>query len=262
MSDEPRDLRGERGLLDRLTDEGPLLERLPRGPGVDQLTDEVWWFRLGWYPPLRQNAFLVDDGTLTLVDVGLPWDADRLRRYLAVAGHALADVDRVLVTHYDLDHVGAAYRLSGELDVPVYIGRHDLELATGDRTPSPVHHKGAFHRVLRRLYPVPGELDVRPLDDGDAVGGFVAYHTPGHNPGHTVYVHEDLGAAFLGDLVWEDGGALTTPIWLDSYDMAVLADSVSELAGRVGSFELACMGHGRPLRDGGHAALSELATSL
>jgi len=249
-------------MLEALTGGGPLLERLERGPGVDELADGVWWFRLGWYPPLRQNGYLVDDGDVTLVDVGLPWNAGQLVDFLGRAGYALADVDRVLVTHYDLDHVGAALALADELAAPVYIGTGDLALASGERTPPLAHHKGAFHRGLRRLYPLPGGLDVRAVEEGDAVGGFVAHVTPGHNPGHVVYVHEGLAAAFLGDLVWEDDGALTTPIWLDSYDMAELADSVRALAGRVGPFELACMGHGRPLTTGGAAALAALADRL
>lgn len=255
--------RGRRWrMLGALTGSGPLLERLERGPGVDRLTDGVWWFRLGWYPPLRQNVYLVDDGDVTLVDVGLPWDADRLKRFLGVAGYEVADVDRVLITHYDLDHLGAALRLADELSAPVYIGASDLALASGDWAPPLLHQKGAFHRVLRRLFPLPATLDVRPVEDGDTIGGFVAYHTPGHNPGHTVYVHEEFGAAFLGDLVWEDDGALTTPFWLDSYDMAELADSVRALHERSPTFELACMGHGRPLSEGGHAALSELVAML
>lgn len=243
-------------------DGGPLLERLNRGPGVEELADGVWWFRLGWYPPLRQNSYLVDDGAVTLVDTGLPWDAARLRRYLGTAGYALADVDRVLVTHYDLDHLGGALRLADELAVPVHIGGADLALANGEDTPPLLHHKGAFHRGLRRLFPVPASLDVQPVGDGEVIGEFDAYHTPGHNPGHVVYVHDGLGAAFLGDLVWEDDGALVTPIWLDSYDMGTLADSVRDLGERVPPFELACMGHGTPLRRDGRAELARLAASL
>jgi glyoxylase-like metal-dependent hydrolase (beta-lactamase superfamily II) len=249
-------------MLGGLSGGGPLLERLERGPGVDRLTDEVWWFRLGWYPPLRQNVYLVDDGEVTLVDLGLPWDTARLRRFLEVAGYGIADLDRVLVTHYDLDHLGGALGLVGDLEAPIYIGAPDLALASGEDSPSLLHHKGAFHRLLRRLYPLPAALDVRPVEEGDDVGGFVAYHTPGHNPGHTVYVHEGLGAAFLGDLVWEDDGRLTTPLWLDSYDMAELADSVVALAERIPHFELACMGHGQPLQSGGHEALTDLADRL
>jgi glyoxylase-like metal-dependent hydrolase (beta-lactamase superfamily II) len=220
--------------------------------------------QLGPMAPLQQNAFLVDDGdAVTLVDAGLPWTTRGLRGGLREAGYAVADLDRVLLTHYDLDHVGGLYRLDGELDAPVYIGPADAALARGEHDPPLLHHKGAFHRALRRLYPLPDDAhEIREVEDGTTVGGFTAYHTPGHNPGHTVYVHEGLGAAFLGDLVWGDDGELTTPILFDSYDMARIGDSVRAFAERAPAFEVACMGHGVPLTVGGSDALARLVDQL
>ena len=226
------------------------------------LTDEIWWFRLGWAPPILQNVFLVDDGELTLVDAGLPWDDRRLRSFVREAGYEISEIDRVLVTHYDLDHMGAIGRLRPELDAPVYMGARDLEMLDGKRSPPLIHHKGAFHRVTRHLFSLPSDLDAHPVEDGDEIGGFLAFHTPGHNPGHTAYVHEKLEAAFLGDLVWEENGELTTPVLLDSYDMDELADSVRRLAERAPHFEVACMGHGRPIRESGRLALNQLAASV
>lgn len=233
----------------------------------ERVCDGVWWAQLGPRAPLQQNVFLIDDGELTLVDAGAPWDGPGLRRALAELGHGVADLDRVLVTHYDLDHVGGLRGLVGtgiadELAAPVYVGQEDLRLANGDADPPLVHHKGLFHRAARRVLPLPDGLEYRSVAEGDDVGGFRAFHTPGHNPGHVVYVHEGVSTAFLGDLVWGDDGSLTTPIRIDSYDMATLGDSVRDLAGRVPAFETACMGHGTPLLTGGRDALAALAASL
>jgi hypothetical protein len=48
----------------------------------------------------------------------------------------LEDLDRVLITHYDLDHVGGLRRLGADIDCPVYVGRDDLRLVRGDDDPS------------------------------------------------------------------------------------------------------------------------------
>lgn len=229
---------------------------------IERIAEGVWWLQFGWRPPLLRNVYLVDDGELTLVDAGMPWDADRLREHLRSVGYSLDDVDRVLITHYDFDHVGGLRRLAGDLDCPVYMGEGDYDIVARDAAPPLLHHKGAFHRLLRRLFPLPLALQLRPLGDGERVGGFVAYHTPGHNPGHTVFVHEERSAAFLGDLVWEDDGSLTTPFLLDSYDVTELKESVGALAARGRAFELACVGHGEPIRSGGSEALEGLAASL
>jgi glyoxylase-like metal-dependent hydrolase (beta-lactamase superfamily II) len=219
----------------------------------------TWYLDLGFPAPLGANAFVVDDGEVTLVDAGLPVGGPRLRRELGDAGVSVGDIDRVLLTHYDLDHVGGLSRLAGELDAPVYLGEADLGLLQGTWDPPWLHHKGLFHRGLRRVYRLPQSLDLRPVTDGDAVGGFRAHHTPGHNPGHTAWVHDSLGVALLGDLAWSKPGGLVTPIWLDSYDMGRLRASVRGFARRAPPFEVVGVGHGEPLRSGGDAAVRDLA---
>ncbi|MDX1748629.1 MAG: MBL fold metallo-hydrolase, partial [Halobacteriales archaeon] len=222
---------------------------------AERIATGVWLLDLGWFPPLGANAYLVDDGELTLVDTGLPFNARRVRDEVEATGYRIRDIDRVLVTHYDLDHVGGLSRLVPDLDAPVYLGTSDYHLLAGEWDPPWLHHKGLFHRAARWVYRLPIDLEYRPVDDGEQIGGYTAHHTPGHNPGHTAYLHEDLGVGLLGDLVWEEEGRLTTPVWLDSYDMGLLRESVRRLAEEGRPFEIACMGHGQPIRTGGHDAL-------
>jgi glyoxylase-like metal-dependent hydrolase (beta-lactamase superfamily II) len=239
---------------------------------AQQVAAGVWLLDLGFVPPLATNAYLVDDterffdesgaGTgVTLVDTGLRWNRRSLRSELAAAGYTLADVDRVLLTHYDLDHTWGLSGIAGEMSSPVYIGAADGRLAAGDDDPPLLHHKGLFHRVARRVAPLPDDVTVEYVEDGDRIGRFTAYHTPGHNPGHTVYVHES-GVAFLGDLVWAEHGRLTPPFWLDSYDMRAVRESITSLVERVPPFEVAAMAHGTPITEDGHRELLNLATRL
>ena len=224
---------------------------------AERVTERVHLLEVGWPEPVGANAYLVDDGEVTLVDAGLPVPRRSLSAELAAAGYDPGDIDRVLLTHYDVDHVGGLARLG--VDTPVYLGAADARLVRGEWSPPLVHHKGLFHRAIRRLYSLEG-LDVRPVEDGDAVGGFRAVHTPGHNPGHTVFLHEASGAALLGDLVWASDGRFVAPPWLDSYDTAMIRDSITRVAGE--SFEHACVGHGRPVGPGAGAVLRELAAEL
>jgi len=236
---------------------------------VRRLRTGVWLLELGLVKPLASNAYLVDERRLdgasddiVLVDTGLWWNLPTIVEELATAGYTPADLDRVLVTHYDLDHVGGLNRLVPAFDGPVGVGRDDLDLLEGRWHPDWRHHKGLFHRASRELFPLP-DLDLEPLADGQTVGGFTAYHTPGHNPGHTVYYHAGASTAFLGDLVWGDEELdLTTPFWGDSYDMAELRASVVDLAERIPDFDVAAMGHGEPLLTGGSDALRALAARL
>lgn len=232
-----------------------------------QLRSDLWVLPLGWISPFDSNAYLIDDaidpetgergsGAVTLIDTG-PIGGS-LQDILEETEYEPADIDRILLTHFDLDHTGG---LDRDYDCPVYLGAQDIDMATGRWSPPLAHHKGLFHRITRRIFPLPDGIDLKSVGEGERIGKFTAYHTPGHNPGHMVYVH-DSGVAFLGDLIWETDGELTTPFWGDSYDMRRLRESIKKLARRVDPFEIACMGHGEPILAGGNDRLQTLAAQL
>jgi len=221
------------------------------------VTEGVTLLDVAWPEPIGANAYLVDDGDVTLVDAGVPLPRRPLSEEIRAAGYATGEIDRVLLTHYDIDHVGGLARV--DLDAPVYLGALDRRLVRRSWSPPWSHHKGAFHRLARRVYSLSG-ADLRGVSDGDRIGGFLAYHTPGHNPGHTVYLHPESGAAMLGDLVWNTSEAFVSPPWIDSYDTDRIADSIDQIAEE--RFEAACMGHGDPVPAGGRDALRVLAAEL
>lgn len=230
---------------------------------VTALTDGVWWYDFGGV-----NAYLVDeaiatDGAqtgLTLVDAGLPWHGTELIAGVAEAGYGLADVERILLTHYDVDHAGGLSELDG-LEATIYVGRRDADLITGDRKPPWDNHKGLFQR-LAGAFVSPPSNSVEAVTDGDTVGSFTVYETPGHTPGHVAYVSEAAGTAMLGDLVREDGGSLLPSPWYVSYDSDAVAESIRDLADRTPPFEVLGIGHGRPFVRGGSDRLNETATRL
>ncbi len=221
------------------------------------IADGVQLLEIAWPEPIGANAYLVDDGDLTLVDAGVPIPRRSLSAEIRTAGYELDDIDRVLLSHYDVDHVGGLARV--DLDVPTYLGALDLRLVRRSWSPSWRHHKGAFHRLARSVYSL-SETDLRPVSDGDRIGDFRAYHTPGHNPGHTVFLHPDSESAFLGDLVWSTDDGLVAPPWIDSYDTDRIVESIGRIAEH--EFEAACMGHGRPYAKGGSERLRTLAERL
>ncbi|MEZ3165541.1 MBL fold metallo-hydrolase [Halorubrum sp. RMP-47] len=221
-----------------------------------EIADGVWRLDCGGV-----NAYLVFDDVPTLVDAGKPWDEDAIRDGLDDAGVAPADVGRVLLTHYDLDHVGTLAALAPELDVPAHAYGFDATLLRGDRKPPVRNHKGLIQRLGGFVTDFP-DLDVVGVRDGETVGSFAAYHTPGHTPGHVAFVSEELGVALLGDLVSESDGELKESGWVISYDTGEVAASVRSLAARAPAFDVACVGHGDPLASGGDEELRRLAATL
>lgn len=235
-----------------------------------RLREDLWLLELGWHAPLGSNAYLIDDGIdpetgdrttgdVTLIDTGYRYNRRSLPSELETVGYAPSDIDRVLLTHYDLDHTWGLNSVS--FDCPVYLGEKDIALVQGEWEPPIAHHKGLFHRLARRWFSLPSDIDLRSVSDEQRIGRFTAYHTPGHNPGHTAYVH-DAGIAFLGDLLWNTDGELTTPFWGDSYDMRQLRESVKDFTERCPPFDAVCIGHGTPFTDRGYERLQALAEQL
>lgn len=218
-----------------------------------ELTPDLWRLHLRGV-----NAYLVDDDAVTLVDAGTPWDTATIRTELAEAGVAVRDIDRVLLTHYDLDHVGTLASLAPTLEATVYGGRFDLELLTGRRAPPWRNRKGALQRAAGLLLDRPS-LECKALPDGVSIGSFTAFHTPGHTPGHIAYVSEALEVALLGDLVQVSNGELEASGWLVSYDLPSVRESIARLAAEAPAFEIACAGHGEPLLTNGDDALETVA---
>lgn len=210
------------------------------------------------------NAYLADDrehedGALTLVDTGTPFDADRIEAAIVEAGFSLDEVERVLLTHFDVDHVGGLAEL--DLNAEVYMGAGDAGFFIGDEKPPAGNRKGAFQRLANLFVAVP-DVEMRRVADGDTVGSFTVFHTPGHTPGHVAYVSEALSVAFVGDLVREADGRLEPSPWYLSYDTDRVADSIHYLADAEPAIEVIAMGHGVPFLRDGAVRLAELGERI
>ena len=112
------------------------------------MTDELVADRLYRLDLGIVNASLVDTGETTLVDAGMPNAVDDLRGELDEAGYDERDIDRVLITHFDLVHVGTLAHAM--FDCPIYAMEPDASYSTG-----PARHRcriirgiAATHRLL------------------------------------------------------------------------------------------------------------------
>ncbi len=175
----------------------------------------------------RNNAYLlVGDGEVALVDTGVATAETReqLRAELAERGHAFADVDVVVLTHWHYDHAGLAGEIQAAGGATVHAGTADAPLVRQaadaladlrDRQLARMREWGmpaAKREELRSFFdasrPAAGEpADVEPLEDGDdlAVAGrrLEVVGAPGHTAGLACFAFDggDGPEAFVGDAV-------------------------------------------------------------
>ena len=150
---------------------------------------KIDWVTVG---PFQENSYLVVDettGKAILVDPGD--DGARIIRMVKRAG---VDLQAVWLTHAHLDHIGAVSAVRREWKVPVLLHPDDLV----------VYRRGS---QAAAAYGLPFEQPTDP--DGTLINGqqlelgtstFEVHHTPGHAPGHVVFLSD--GVMFGGDLLF------------------------------------------------------------
>jgi glyoxylase-like metal-dependent hydrolase (beta-lactamase superfamily II) len=145
--------------------------------------------------PYQQNCSLVWDaaGRAALIDPG--GEAERLLAEVAQRGLTL---EKLLLTHGHLDHVGAAAELREALGIPI-IGPQREEAFWLDALPQQAELFG--------FPPTPAFTPDQWLEDGDCVEvgaiRFDVLHCPGHTPGHVVFFEPQARLAFVGDVLFK-----------------------------------------------------------
>jgi glyoxylase-like metal-dependent hydrolase (beta-lactamase superfamily II) len=161
----------------------------------------------------RVNAYLIEDSPLTLVDSGPNSGKalDELERALGARGHAIEDIELLVVTHQHMDHFGLASilaRRSGAevaaLDVlapflAAYGEQTDLEDQFAERLMLrhgiPAEVVTALRAVSAGFRAWGSAVEVtRPLADGSQLQlrdrTLRVLHRPGHSPSDTVFLDD------------------------------------------------------------------------
>ena len=122
-------------------------------------------------------------------------DLDRVLRTVEAKGVTL---EKILVTHGHLDHVGAVADLSEKFSLPVE-GPQLKDKFWIDGMP-----------MQAQMFGFPEARSFTPdrwLEEGDkvTVGNQTldVYHCPGHTPGHIVFIHEPSKLAVVGDVLFQ-----------------------------------------------------------
>ena len=145
--------------------------------------------------PYLQNCSLVWDaaGRAALIDPG--GEIDRLLAEVATRNLTL---EKILLTHGHLDHVGAADALRTRLGIPIE-GPERAEQFWLDALPQQAQ--------MFDFPPAQAFTPDRWLNEGDTVEvgalRFEVLHCPGHTPGHVVFFERGAQMAFVGDVLFK-----------------------------------------------------------
>lgn len=228
----------------------------------------------------RVNCYLIEDEPLTLVDVGPNSGKalDELSTQLGHHGHAIEDLELIIVTHQHIDHIGlveiavehsgaevaalgaAAERLANfETDAE----REDaFAVSVMLRNGIPEEVTAALQSVSRTFRAWGSHVNVtKPLEDGQALPlrdrTLQALHRPGHSPSDTVFWDEERQLLIAGDHLLShisSNPLIARPLDGSEHRTQSLVTYIESMrATREMPAELVLSGHGEPIGD--HAAL-------
>jgi glyoxylase-like metal-dependent hydrolase (beta-lactamase superfamily II) len=145
--------------------------------------------------PFEQNCSLLwepDTRRAAVVDPG--GDVDAIMAEITARNLI---VEKLLLTHGHIDHVGGTAELAARLGVPVE-GPQREETFWLDQLPEQC-----------RMFGFPDTPALQPdrwLDEGDTVTvgdmALEVLHTPGHTPGHICFIHAPSKLAIVGDVLF------------------------------------------------------------
>lgn len=200
--------------------------------GAVDLGDGVWQLAVPFPNPLQATLVyaMESPGGLVLVDAG--WDSDDSWRALVAAvedtGHAMADVEGVVLTHFHPDHTGLCGRVREASGAWIAMHERDFEtfdLMAGEHgaawldeqvenlraAGAPPQAIAEYREIDHRAPTTPDSRPDRLLADEELIAldgrSLRTVWTPGHTPGHVCFALESANLVFTGDHVLQK----TTP---------------------------------------------------
>lgn len=217
-------------------------------------------------PGLRgANVYLLVGSTSTLVDSGMPGNSDAILCYLDSLSLAAANLTRIVITHYHVDHVGSVAAIKQRTSSRALAHPADAPFISAEQ--SPPRPQGAIMRLLFRVVPTMSRFDPVPVDmtlqDGDRLdllGGATVVHVPGHTPGSIVLYFPSERLLICGDAISHRANRLGPPPKPFTVDMDQAIASLHRLAEL--EFDVLCPGHGAPIVSGADEQVRALVREL
>lgn len=160
------------------------------------------------------NQYLIVDGKeLTLIDTGMRPNAKNVLKYIKELGFTPSDVKRILITHSDPDHYGAAKDLKDATGCEIWSTQLEADAMKTATTSRIIEPKGLFKLVIAIVGPfimtTPAVETERILTDGETLpilDGLQVITSPGHTPGHVSFYLPAERILFTGDAIKEKNG--------------------------------------------------------
>jgi glyoxylase-like metal-dependent hydrolase (beta-lactamase superfamily II) len=155
--------------------------------------------------------YLINLGELILIDTGAGWSVDKIINNIQKLGLSSKDLNKVILTHCHIDHIGGVPEIKKRFGSKIYIHKLDAPpLETGDQ----ILTAASWYQTT--FPPTPVDVKFNLPEEVLTIGEqkIVCLHTPGHTPGSIcIYLDKDgkrilFGQDLHGPLLEEFGSNL------------------------------------------------------
>ena len=168
-----------------------------------------------------------DNDTVILVDAGFPGQAQYIREAVEKAGVPFSKLNKVIITHQDIDHIGALPEMLTISENKIEVIAHEIEkpYIQGDKPllkADPERMKKLEGTIpeeqlnrMKELFKNPPKAKVdTTVVDGEELpycGGIKVIWTPGHTTGHICLYLKQSKTLIRGDAIMLSDGQLFGP---------------------------------------------------
>jgi glyoxylase-like metal-dependent hydrolase (beta-lactamase superfamily II) len=155
--------------------------------------------------------YLINLGELILIDTGAGWSVDKIINNINKLGLNSKDLNKVILTHCHIDHIGGMPEIKKRFGSKIYIHKLDAPpLEIGDQ----ILTAASWYQTT--FPPTPVDVKFNLPEEVLTIGEqkIVCLHTPGHTPGSIcIYLDKDgkrilFGQDLHGPLLEEFGSNL------------------------------------------------------
>lgn len=209
------------------------------------------------YPTL-----IFDDHEMIMIDCGYPQTMEKMKELASEQGIDLSRLTQIIITHNDIDHMGAlgqfkltypnieiiashlqAQYISGEqMAIRLQLAQHAYRQVEPQRRPQ----IQKLIDILSSVESVPVDRRVSDQEVIEVCGGLKIIYTPGHLPGHISIYHKESRSLISGDALVSEFGRLQLAHPKSNIDSDLARKSAKSLS--VLDIETIYCYHGGPYR--------------
>ena len=217
----------------------------------EEITTGVYLISAG-----RSNSYLLAGEDLTLVDTGMPGEADKVLDSIKQIGRKCEELNYILITHAHMDHMGSVAAIKKVSGAQIVASSREVEYIEGLRKTWTMGREGLAGKVFKGVLflletfafnyePVRVDMPCQGGEVIDCFGGMRVIASPGHSPGSLSFYQPEKKIIFTGDAL-SGVPELKLPPRLGCADYREALASVKKLAGL--DFDLCLFGHGTPVK--------------